>query len=327
MLVKYIQLFISIIVLQICYFLLADHFDIVDRPNERSSHNDFIIRGGGIIFALAAFLWFGVYGFHYHFMILGLMSIVAISFWDDIQRLSGILRIVVHLFAVSLLFAEVALFVLPWYIVIIAFILTVGWINAFNFMDGINGITPFYSFVALTTLLWLNQQIAFASDEFLFVLLFSVFVFGYFNARKRAKCFAGDVGSISMSFLLSWLMIGLMLKTVHWEYIVFFGVYGVDSVLTITHRLYKRENIFQAHRNHLYQCLSNECRWPHLVVSGLYALVQLVINIGLIFVLKWFSTYSVVYVFVSMVLLSMLYIGSKYFILNSVRIPRSKNLV
>jgi UDP-N-acetylmuramyl pentapeptide phosphotransferase/UDP-N-acetylglucosamine-1-phosphate transferase len=312
----YFLLFIVLIVLQIGYFRIAGHFNIIDKPNERSSHKEVTIRGGGIIIALASFLWFGIYGFHHPLMIMGLLLMSVISFLDDLLTLSNKIRIIVHLLAVSMMFGQTGLFILPWYILPFAYILTIGWINAFNFMDGINGITPFYSLIALVTFLGLNQQIAFANNDFIVLLLLSVLVFGFFNARKHAKCFAGDVGSVSLAFLLAWLMICLMVKTGRWEYIVFFGVYAVDSVLTIIHRLVKHENIFQAHRSHLFQYLSNEFKWPHVLVSGSYALLQLGLNLGLILILKEIPGYSVVYVIVSLSLLSVLYIGSKYFILS-----------
>lgn len=82
-----------------------------------------------------------------------------------------------------------------------------------------------------------------------------------------------------MAYLLAWLMISLMLKTGRIEYILFFAVYGIDTVVTIIYRLKRRENIFEAHRSHLYQFLSNEKRWPHVLVSAVYGITQLCINI------------------------------------------------
>ncbi|MEI6139024.1 MAG: hypothetical protein WCP85_07160 [Mariniphaga sp.] len=318
----YLILFITLVFIQICYFRLADYFKIIDKPNERSSHNRTTFRGGGITFSIAALLWFVIYGFHDQLMILGLLLLAVISFLDDLLTLSSKIRIIAHLFGVSLMFAQTGLFVMPWYILPIAYILTIGWINAFNFMDGINGITPFYCLVSLMTFLFLNQKISFTPNELIFILLLSVIVFGFFNARKHAKCFAGDVGSVSMAYLLAYLMIGIMVKTGKWEYIVMFGVYAVDSVLTIVHRLHNRENIFQAHRTHLFQYLSNELRWPHVLVSTLYATLQLLINIGLILVLKFNPQISFGYVFVSLVVLSSLYIWLKNYILVRIKISK-----
>ena len=104
-------------------------------------------------------------------------------------------------------------------------------------------------------------------------------IFLFFNLRKRAKTFAGDVGSISLAFLLSWFLIALILKTGRIEYILLFAVYGIDSVVTILLRLARRENIFKPHRTHLYQLLCNEYKYSHIRVSLIYGIIQCVINV------------------------------------------------
>lgn len=275
----YIIAFIIFVVILLGYFKIADHFNIIDKPNERSSHKNITIRGGGIIFPVAAFLWFLLHGFNQPWMMLALVLLAAVSFIDDVITLSSKIRIIVHLVAVSLLFWQVQLFEIPWYGIGLTYIVVIGWINAFNFMDGINGITAFYGLVALFTFAWLNNLMDFISQQLIIFLIISVLVFSFFNARKHAKTFAGDVGSVSMAFLLAWFMILLILKTGRLEYILLFSVYGIDSAITILFRLMQRENIFKAHRTHLYQLLGNEFQWPHVVVSGIYSITQLVINI------------------------------------------------
>src|SRR5690606_6410937 len=99
---------------------------------------------------------------------------------------------------------------------------------------------------------------------------------------QRAKCFAGDVGSVSMCFILLFAVLGLIFATGNPIYMLFFAVYGVDSVLTIIHRLMKRENIFEAHRSHLYQYLANEANGNRLVISTMYGLLQALIGWGVI---------------------------------------------
>jgi UDP-N-acetylmuramyl pentapeptide phosphotransferase/UDP-N-acetylglucosamine-1-phosphate transferase len=159
-----------------------------------------------------------------------------------------------------------------------AYLFTIGWINAFNFMDGINGITAVYTLVSLGTFIWLNQIFEFVSQQLLIFLMLSVLLFSFFNLRKRAVTFAGDVGSIPLAFLLAWFMISLMNKTGQLQYILFFALYGIDSVITILYRLGQRENIFEAHRSHLYQLLSNELNCSHVQISLLYGFLQAVLN-------------------------------------------------
>lgn len=268
-----------LIIFILAYFKLAKRYSIIDKPNERSSHSYITIRGGGILFPLAALLWFSLYGMNQMWIIAALLLVATISFLDDLLTLPSKTRILAHFTAVSILFWQLHVFGLPWYIVILAYLFTIGWINAFNFMDGINGITAFYGLVALTSLSWVNRSIGFVSDDLIYTLIFSLVIFGFFNARTKAKTFAGDVGSVSLAFILAWFMISLILITGRWEYILFFTVYGIDSVFSILFRLSRGENIFKPHRTHLYQYLSNEYKWPHILVAAIYAVFQLAINI------------------------------------------------
>ncbi len=293
------------------YFRLADRYNIIDKPNERSSHSYITTRGGGIIFPVAALLWFGFYGFESAWAIAGLLVIAVISFLDDLRPLSGKVRMVVHIAAVSLLFYGAGMFNLYWYWLAIAYLVAVFWINAFNFMDGINAITPFYSLSALGTFWFLNLEIQFFHKELIVVLIISTLIFSYFNARKQARTFAGDVGSVSLAFLLWWMMMALILQSGRFEYILLFAVYGLDSVFTIIFRLQRGENIFRAHRSHLYQKLSNELKWPHVQVSAVYALAQLLVNLIVVCFIR--SNGMNLTVFIAMVVaLSVIYLWLRH---------------
>lgn len=274
----YLLIFVLLIALLQAYFRIADYYNIVDKPNQRSSHSYITIRGGGIVFVFAAILWYLFFGFKSPFIIVALVLIATISFIDDLVTLSSKIRMLVHIIAVSLLFWQSQVYNLPWYFIVIAYFLTIGWINAFNFMDGINGITGIYGLVSLITFAWITHTEDFASPQLISALLISVFVFLFYNARKTAKTFAGDVGSVSLSFVLAWLMIDLILKTNRIEYLLLFTIYGVDSAVTIVIRLFKKENIFEAHRTHLYQYLSNELKLSHVFVAVCYGILQVVIN-------------------------------------------------
>jgi UDP-GlcNAc:undecaprenyl-phosphate/decaprenyl-phosphate GlcNAc-1-phosphate transferase len=268
------------------YFKFAEKFKIIDKPNGRSSHSTTTIRGGGIIFPFAALLWLLLFGFQHPFAIGGLILIAVISFLDDVYTISRRLRMFCHFLAVTLLFWEISMVDISWYYLLPAYLLFIGWINAFNFMDGINGITPLYSLIALGTFLFLAFESGLLPVEFIKILSISALIFAFVNARRNARAFAGDVGSVSMAFLLGWFMLDLILATQRIEYILFFVVYGMDSVFTILHRLMNRENIFKAHRSHLYQFLANEMNLPHVTVSLIYAGLQAAINILVIILLR-----------------------------------------
>jgi len=263
------------------YFKIADKFNIIDKPNHRSSHKHITIRGGGIIFFIGAILYTLFFGLTLPYFIAGLILISVISFVDDVWTLSSKVRIVVHFIAMMLMFYDCGFYSIPWYYLVIALIVSTGIINAYNFMDGINGITGGYSLVVMGSFWWINNHIhQFIDNNFLYVIGISLLVFNLFNFRKQARCFAGDVGAVSIAFIIVFLLGKLMVETGNPTFIIILMVYGVDSILTIIHRLILKENIFQAHRKHLYQIMSNELKIPHTTVSLIYMAVQGVIMVG-----------------------------------------------
>ncbi|MBC8986162.1 glycosyltransferase family 4 protein [Pedobacter sp. N36a] len=269
------------------YFKIADHFNIIDHPNERSSHSEVTIRGGGIIYLFAALIALVLHA-EFWMPILGLFIIGIISFVDDRITLSGKVRIVFHLVAVTLLFLSLGIFqLLPFWASILLYILVIGVINAYNFMDGINGITGAYSIVVLSGLQYVNYQVInFIQPDLIWLPILASLVFLFFNFRKRAKCFAGDVGSVTIAFWIIFLVLKLIMVSENYAYVLFLAVYGVDTVLTIIHRLKLKHNIFDAHRLHFYQILANEQKWPHLLVSTVYAVLQLGIIVAVLY-LPW----------------------------------------
>lgn len=284
----YIYIFFAFLlfITEIFYFKLANHFNIIDHPNERSSHTALTLRGGGIIFPIAILLYSAYFGFQYPYFICGLFLISFISFWDDLHTISNKVRLFLHLVSVSLLFVELAIINYPVWIICLSYILIIGTINAYNFMDGINGITGLYSLGSFITLYFLNNSWHFTSKDLLLIIILALLVFLFFNFRKKAKCFAGDVGSVSISFILLFIMGLLIIKTSQFLYILFLAVYGIDTVLTIVKRLLNRENIFEAHRSHVYQILSNERKQPQLIISSAYTFLQFLINILIIYIIS-----------------------------------------
>lgn len=272
---QYIVVALLFVILELVYFKIADFFNIIDKPNHRSSHTTITLRGGGIIFPIAVVVAF-ILGYVSVpiLMAVGLVSII--SFVDDIYPLPTLPRFLSHLIAVVLLLYDLNLFGIEFWIIPISIVLLIGWINAFNFMDGINGITVLYAMVSLLTFGYLYQN----EDQFpVFILMgISCLVFGFFNIRKKAKTFAGDVGSISMAVFLAYFMLKLIFEKQQIGYLLFFSVYGIDAIVTIIYRIKNKENILQPHRSHLYQYLSNEMQWSHVSVSLLYAVIQLAIN-------------------------------------------------
>ena len=272
--------FVFLLLLELGYFWVARRFNITDTPNERSSHTRTTIRGGGVVFFTAVLLFELWSGFRYPWFFIGTAAATLISFLDDVYTLPSKLRLPVQLAGVSLLLVDVGLFGFAswlWWAVPVL-ILGTGIVNVFNFMDGINGITGLYGLVALVTLGYLNHLLAFADERLLILCILSIVVFGFFNFRRRAVCFAGDVGSVSIAFIIVFLVFKLIAETGNYYFILLLALYGVDSSLTIVRRLRKRENIFEPHRSHLYQQLVQPGPFSHLQVALLYAVVQLGVN-------------------------------------------------
>lgn len=281
----YLIITILYFILILLYFKIADKYNIVDKPNERSSHTQVTLRGGGIIFWFAALFYFVLHLKSNYLFFIGISSVAFISFYDDIHSLSGKVRALVQFVAISLIFYDLSVFELvPWWIILISYIVAIGIINAYNFMDGINGITGIYTIAVLSSFLYVNNcmnsqlQITFIDNDFLIYPLLASVVFLFFNYRKKAKCFAGDVGSITIAFWIIYLLVALMLKTNSLIWLLFLAVYGVDTVCTILHRLYLKQNIFKPHRLHFYQILSNDRRIDHRIVSLIYGVVQLLVS-------------------------------------------------
>lgn len=275
-----------LLVAELVYFRIADKCNIIDKPNERSSHSTIVLRGGGIIFLVGVWMWSVFYGFQYPWFLAAVTLAAGISFVDDIRSLPDSVRLVVQFTAMGLMFQQLDILHLDmWWVVILALIVCVGASNIINFMDGVNGITAGYSLAVLIPLLIMNHKIGFMEESFLLVVILSVLVFSIFNFRERgkAKCFAGDVGSVGIAFIMLFAIGKLVMATGDVTWLLFLLVYGVDGCLTICHRILLHENLGEAHRKHAYQLMANELKMNHVVVSLTYMAMQLVVSLGFIY--------------------------------------------
>lgn len=314
-LIAYISIAIILVIAELVYFRIADKCNIIDKPNERSSHTRIVLRGGGIIFTIALWIWSIVYGFPYPWMLAGVTMAAGISFVDDIHSLPDSLRLVVQFVSLFLVFQEIGVLQWEmWWIVPLALMVAIGGTNIFNFMDGINGITGGYSIAVLIPLLLKNEELrvknglGFIDETMLIVILLSVLVFCFFNFRTKAKCFAGDVGSIGMALILVFSIGRLMYVTGDITWIVLYVVYGADGMMTIAHRIMLHENLGQAHRKHAYQIMANELKMPHVVVSSIYIVMQLIISLIAIYVIPDTMLAHWIYLILSSVIIGGVYL-------------------
>ena len=301
----YIIIFVLLLVAELVYFRIADKCNIIDKPNQRSSHSTIVLRGGGIIFLIGAWVWSLFFGFDYPWFLAGLTLVAGVSFVDDIRSLPDSVRLVAQFAAAAMAFYQ--LDILHWdmlWIVLVALIVYVGATNVINFMDGINGITAGYALAVLVPLgllntnyqeltmnLATNYSSVFSSDgvfvdqSLIVASIIAALVFCIFNFRPKgkAKCFAGDVGSIGIAFIMLFLLGNVIIKTEDITWLIFLLVYGVDGCLTIVHRIMLHENLGEAHRKHAYQIMANELKIGHVKVTLLYMAMQLAVSLGFVY--------------------------------------------
>ena len=303
--ITYIFIFVLLLVAELVYFRIADKYNIIDKPNQRSSHSTIVLRGGGIIFLIGAWMWSAFFGFHYPWFLAGLTLVAGVSFVDDIHSLPDSVRLVAQFAAAAMAFYQLdILHWNMWWIVLVALIVYVGATNVINFMDGINGITAGYALAVLVPLGLLNTNYhelatnlttnyssivssdgAFVDQSLIVASIIAAVVFCIFNFRPKgkAKCFAGDVGSIGIAFIMLFMLGNVIIKTEDITWLIFLLVYGVDGCLTIIHRIMLHENLGEAHRKHAYQIMANELKIGHVKVTLLYMTIQLVVSLGFIY--------------------------------------------
>ena len=256
------------------YLRIAQKHNIIDKPNQRSSHSNPTIRGAGVIFPV---IFIGYVVLFEHpgglvDLIMGITLLGIVSFYDDVRDVPFGLRLFAQLIAVALLFNQLFVWLWPVWLLVFVGILIIATINAFNFMDGINGITGIYGLVTAVSLYSVKQDVA------LLGLIAALMAFLFFNLRKKAKCFSGDVGAVSLAFIITFYILHISIETKNPIWVLLLSVYGIDAAITILFRLIRKEKITLGHRTHFYQYLANEKQIPHIWVAILYGAMQLLFN-------------------------------------------------
>ena len=301
----YSLIFVLLFIAELVYFRIADKYNIIDKPNQRSSHSTIVLRGGGIIFLIGAWVWSLFFGFDYPWFLAGLTLVAGVSFVDDIHSLPDSVRLVAQFAAAAMAFYQLDILHWDmWWIVLVALVVYVGATNVINFMDGINGITAGYALAVLVPLGLLNTNYhelatnlttnyssivssngVFVDQSLIVASIIAAVVFCIFNFRPKgkAKCFAGDVGSIGIAFIMLFLLGNVIIKTEDITWLIFLLVYGVDGCLTIIHRIMLHENLGEAHRKHAYQIMANELKIGHVKVTLLYMAMQMAVSLGFVY--------------------------------------------
>ena len=260
---------------------------------------------------MGLWIWAAFYGFGYPWFVVAVTLIAGVSFVDDIRSLPDSVRLVAQFVAMGLMFYQMDMLHWEmWWVVILALIVSVGATNIINFMDGINGITGGYALASLIPIYILNKEMGFVEESLVVTVILADVVFCLFNFRPKgkAKCFAGDVGSIGIAFILLFMIGQLIMRTGDVTYLIFLLVYGVDGCLTICHRIMLHENLGEAHRKHAYQLMANELKIGHVTVSLIYVTLQLAVSLGFIYLCPDTMVAHWVYLVVALIMLAIAYI-------------------
>ena len=260
---------------------------------------------------LGLWIWAAFYGFGYPWFVVAVTLIAGVSFVDDIRSLPDSVRLLAQFVAMGLMFYQMDMLHWEmWWVVILALIVSVGATNIINFMDGINGITGGYALASLIPIYILNKEMGFVEESLVVTVILADVVFCLFNFRPKgkAKCFAGDVGSIGIAFILLFMIGQLIMKTGDVTYLIFLLVYGVDGCLTICHRIMLHENLGEAHRKHAYQLMANELKIGHVKVSLLYMGIQMAVSLGFIYLCPNTPLAHWLYLLGALLLLSVAYV-------------------
>lgn len=279
---KIIIVFTLLVLSSILYLYLAKKYKIIDKPNERSSHTKITVRGGGIVFTIAIILFFLLNNYQYPYFFVGVLIISLVSFLDDMYTLSSKIRFPFQFLAILLILHQVLL-PFPYSISLMYlayFFFGVGVVNMFNFMDGINGITGFYSLAVLSGLYFINVNEQIINSDLIIYVVLSILIFGFYNFRKKALFFAGDIGSITIGMLLFFIGLLFTVKLSSPLILLLVVIYGADATCTFLYRkIFTKENVFKPHRHHIYQKIVDVYKISHLKIAVIYALLQVVVNV------------------------------------------------
>lgn len=292
--------FIVIVISLRLYFPLAQKRGMLAGVNHRSSHSSPVITGAGFIFYLS-YIFYIIFLFLTSepipwSLFLGITLLAIVSFIDDLKDVWFFIRLVVQLLSSVLLLYQIyqnftldlnamnaSILII---VAIVALIYSIGFVNLYNFMDGLNGMMAGITISALLIFGLIDVFIVdFVEDYIIHFTILPTLVFMFCNARKKPLCFSGDVGSVVLGFVMVYMLLSLLMKTGNIVYAFIFVSVYVEAAMTVIQRLLAGQNIFKPHRIHLFQLLCNEYKHSHLKISIYYAINQLLFG-GIIILLN-----------------------------------------
>lgn len=291
MILSLVILFVVLMLVEWGYIVLATRYRI-GVTHSVAGREIFTPVGGGWVVVLAAVASVFViqeYDMGYLWFVAGGVLLGAVSFVDDIIKLSALVRLVIQMVVVATVLLALAPSSGNVWLYALGLVFVVGYLNSSNFMDGANGMLATYSMIVLLTLWSVAQTpwIPVLSPEgpcgvpevegLSACLLAATLVLAIFNVRDRARVFAGDVGSITLGYFIALATLYLGIVYGRPSIVVIVLIFIVDTFVTFVERVLAREHVMKPHCRHLYQRLIAAGYRPTAVASW-YALAQGCIN-------------------------------------------------
>jgi UDP-N-acetylmuramyl pentapeptide phosphotransferase/UDP-N-acetylglucosamine-1-phosphate transferase len=307
--------------------------NLLDVPNDRSSHTIPTPRGGGLVIVIVCLLGYTAiavifdtpFSWGYFF---GALIVAGISWIDDLYSLPFWSRLIAHTLAAGVLIADTG----HWHAVsvpivsasihlgsVLGILVTVLWIvwllNAYNFMDGIDGIAALQA--AIAGVAWSILAYAFGlNGVFLFAGVLACASVGFLiHNWQPAGIFMGDVGSAFLGFTLAAIPLIARLETpveIQWLPLVavlFVWFFLLDTVFTLLRRAFGRKRVWEAHRDHVYQKLVIEGR-EHASVTLFYGAMATFLSFSTILALVFSGIFTALAVFFLLIpTLLIVYVG------------------
>lgn len=281
-----------------------ERFRIVDRPGARSSHVVPTVRGGGLGFVgilLCSLVIRGATEPMFYPLSVAAAALAFVSFVDDLRNVGVGPRLAVQSFAALVASSAIVAIdadgvviaadgvviaadgVMIAALFALAFVGCVGFTNAFNFMDGINGLAASHATIAgLATHVLARAASRDPSVTDVASVIAGVSA-GFLPWNVPfARMFMGDVGSATLGFLLAAMVVFVVrdgglgfvlpLTLVHAGFVL-------DTGITFGRRLARREKVWAAHREHFYQRLVRS-GLSHVTVTTLYTTLTLAASIA-----------------------------------------------
>ncbi|MBP5319178.1 MAG: hypothetical protein J6Y77_07235 [Paludibacteraceae bacterium] len=291
-----------LIVASLCaYFPIAHKYNLLAGVNHRSSHTKPVVTGAGFVFVVSYLVWLVeivCLGKPVEWwMWSGLLALAVVSFVDDLTDVWFLIRLLIQFLSLAAMLWQIQLqsdihfgfSVVQWLAALSLLVISVGTVNLCNFMDGINGMMGGVGLAMCLTFILIDTYVVdFIDVRWLYFTLIPLLIFMYLNARPQPKCFLGDVGAVVLGYVFMYAISLLLIRTGNVVYVLIFAVTYVEAGLTVAQRLLAGDNIFVSHRIHLFQLMVNEGGKPHLLISGIYTLIQLLFGM-LVFFLNYFE--------------------------------------